>query len=44
MEENSTKLFLIAMIVISNISNNWFVDVLSYVLCNYIYKIYCMIV
>lgn len=44
MEENSTKLFLIAMIVISNISNNWFVDVLSYVLRNYIYKIYCMIV
>ena len=44
MEENSTKLFLVAMIVISNISNNWFVDVLSYVLRNLIYKIYCMIV
>lgn len=43
MEENSTKLFLVAMIVISNISNNWFVDVLSYVLSNHIYKIYCMI-
>lgn len=44
MEENSTKLFLVAMIVVSNISNNWFVDVLSYVLRNHIYKIYCMIV
>lgn len=44
MEENSTKLFLVAMIVISNISNNRFVDVLSYVLRNHIYKIYFMIV